>query len=86
MTGNGDRVTSSSGKKRFRAILWRCCCGFALVLTVMTFSPAVLDRGSARLLGLPSSLMVGLVVALGFLLVTLAASRSYPEDTDSGYS
>ena len=86
MTGHGDRVKSSPGKTRFRSILWRFCCGSALALTVMTFSPAVLDRGSARLLGLPSSLLVGLVVALGFLLVTVAASRSYPEDTDSGDS
>jgi len=77
---------SSSGKTRFRYILWRCCCGSALALAVMTFSPAVLDRSSARFLWLPASLMVGLVVALGFLLLTVAASRLYPEDTDSGDS
>ena len=77
---------SRSGKTRFRHFWWRCYCGSALALTAITFSPAVLDRGSARLLGLPSSLLVGLVVALGFLLLTVAASRSYPEDTDSGDS
>ena len=37
-------------------------------------------------MGIPSSLWVGLVIALGFLLLTVAASRSYPEDTDSGDS
>ena len=77
---------SSSGKTRFRHILWRCCCGSALALTVLTFSPVILDSNSARFLWLPSSLLVGLVVALGFLLLTVAASRSYPEDTDSGDS
>jgi hypothetical protein len=77
---------SSSGKSRFRYILWRGCCASALALTLMTFSPAVLDLGSERVLWIPASLMVGLVVALGFLLLTVAASRSYPEDTDSGDS
>ncbi len=77
---------SSSGKTRWRHILWRCYCGAALVLTAITFSPAALDRGSARVLGLPASLLVGLVVALGFLLLTVAAARAYPEDTDSGDS
>jgi CBS-domain-containing membrane protein len=77
---------SISGEPRSRYIVWRCCCGSAIALTVMTFSPAVLDSGNARFLWLPASLVVGLVVALGFLLLTVAASRSYPEDTDSGDS
>ena len=77
---------SSSGKSRFRYILWRVCCACALALTVVTFSPAVLDLNSERFLSLPASLMIGLVIALGFLLLTIAASRSYPEDTDSGES
>ncbi len=77
---------SSSGKSRSRYRLWRFCCAAAIVLTLITFSPAVLDRGSERFLWLPASLMVGLIVALGFLLLTVVASRSYPEDTDSGDS
>ena len=77
---------SNPGKRRFRNILWRWYCGAALLLAVITFSPAVLGQGSTRLMGIPSSLWVGLVIALGFLLLTVAASRSYPEDTDSGDS
>lgn len=69
-----------------RQILWRWYCGAALVLAVITFSPAVLGRGSERVLGLPASLLVGLVIALAFLLLTVAAARAYPEDTDAGDS
>ena len=34
----------------------------------------------------PTYQQVGLVVALLFLLLTVAAARAYPEDTDSGDS
>lgn len=69
-----------------RQILWRWYCGAALALAVITFSPAVLGRGGERVLGLPASLLVGLVIAVGFLLLTVAAARAYPEDTDAGDS
>ena len=75
---------STSGKTRLRQFLWRWYCGAAIALAVITFSPVVLGRGSERVLGLPASLLVGLVIALGFLLLTVAAARAYPEDTDSG--
>lgn len=77
---------SGSGKSRFRHLVWRCCCASALALAAITFSPAVFELGSASVLGLPASLLVGLVIALGFLLLAVAASRSYPEDSDSGDS
>lgn len=77
---------SGSGKSRFRYLVWRCCCASALALAVVTFSPAVFELESASILGLPAPLLVGLVIALGFLLLTVAASRSYPEDLDPGDS
>ena len=62
-----------------RSFWWRICCGVAIALSIITFTPFVIGGHASRILYLPYSLTVGLIIALAFIAVTIAGSFLYPK-------
>lgn len=63
---------------------WRIALGCALLLVVLTFTPLVTPIGvhEPLFLGMPYTLWTGLIVAIGFVVLTLAATYCYPYRAD----
>lgn len=59
---------------------WRLVVGAAILLTVVTFTPLVTPIGSSEpaLMEVPVTMWSGLLVAIGFVLLTYAATRYFP--------
>ena len=63
---------------------WGICCGVAIALSIITFTPFVIGGHASRILYLPYSLAVGLIIALAFIAVTIAGSFLYPKPLGRG--
>jgi hypothetical protein len=52
---------------------WRICCLVAVLLVALTFTPLVLipDEIEPTLLWMPRTLWLGMLISLGFFLLTL---------------
>jgi hypothetical protein len=52
---------------------WRLCCALAVFLAALTFTPLVIPIGQAEpfVWGLPRTLWAGLLISLGFFVLTL---------------
>lgn len=59
---------------------WWIVLGCACLLVVLTFTPVVTPIGSHEpvVAGMPYTLWTGLLVAIGFVVLTLAATYCYP--------
>lgn len=64
-------------RKRTR---WRICYGTAILLSIITFTPLVTPVGVYEpvVLGMPRTLWVGILVTVGFVVLTAWATRLYP--------
>ena len=53
-------------------LLWKICCGTAVLLALVTFTPLVTPKGVAKpeLMGMPYTLWAGIIQAILFILVT----------------
>ena len=53
----------------------------AVVLTILSFSPAVIPAGQAepRLGGMPYTLWMGILVTIGFVVLTFLGSLFHPK-------
>lgn len=61
-------------------LYWRLCYAAAFLLSIVTFTPLVSPMGQYRpmVAGLPYTLWVGLLVTIGFVVLTYAATQLYP--------
>ena len=52
---------------------WRTCCQLAVLLASLTFTPIVLvpDKIEPILMGMPRTLWLGMLISLGFFVLTL---------------
>lgn len=66
--------------KEPKRVRWRVVVGAAILLTVLTFTPLVTPIGSSEpaLMDVPVTLWSGLLISIGFVLLTYAATRYYP--------
>lgn len=69
-------------RKRF---YWRICYLGAVLLAVVSFTPFVIPDGRFRptVAGLPYTLWTGILVTVGFVVLTFVATRCYPVE-DAG--
>ena len=77
-------MNSKSKIYHHRSFWWRVCCGTAIALSVVTFTPFVIGDHTSRILYLPYSLAVGLIVALAFIALTIVGSFLYPKPLGRG--
>lgn len=63
-----------------RVLYWRLTLGAAVLLSVLTFTPLVTPISTFRptLLGVPYTLWTGILVTIGLIGCTYAATRFYP--------
>jgi Na+/melibiose symporter-like transporter len=61
---------------------WRIVLGCAILLVILTFTPLVtpIGRHEPALAGMPYTLWVGIVVTIGLVALTYAATLCYPFD------
>jgi hypothetical protein len=78
------RAMSRPDKFFTRIIFWRACCGAGVVLAILTFTPIVLDGASKRIFEVPYTLLMGIFIALGFIVLTIIGSQCYPKHQDGG--
>lgn len=72
-----------------RRLYWRICYGSAALLAVLAFSPLVTPSGvhTPTILGMPYTLWTGILITIGLVLLTYAATRVYPvRDPDTDHS
>jgi hypothetical protein len=82
--GISTSMNSKFNIHHHRSFWWRVCCGVAIALSVVTFTPFVIGGHASRILSLPYSLAVGLIIALAFIAVTIAGSFLYPKSLGRG--
>ena len=78
------RAMSIPDKFFTRIVFWRACCGAGVVLAILTFTPIVLDGASKRIFEVPYTLLMGIFIALGFIVLTIIGSQFYPKHQDGG--
>lgn len=63
-----------------RRLYWRLCYGGIIVLSVITFTPLVIPRGTYHpmLLGMPYTLWVGILLTVLAVGLTYGATQVYP--------
>ena len=69
-----------------RSTAWRICCGVALALAAISFTPLVIPAGreTPRLANLPYTLWVGFAISLAFLVLTFVGARLHPDSRRPG--
>lgn len=77
-----ERSFTSNPKKR--RTLWRVCYTSVVLVSAAAFTPLVIPSGviEPELLGMPRTLWAGIVVTGLLVLLTYAATRVYPPETD----
>lgn len=78
------RAMSRPDKFCTRIVFWRACCGAGVVLAILTFTPIVLDGACKRIFGVPYTLLMGIFIALGFIVLTIIGSQFYPKHQGGG--
>ena len=60
-----------------RSLYSKLCVTAALILVVITFTPLVIPKGvyEPKFIGLPYTLWVGILIAVGLVLLTFVATR-----------
>ena len=68
-----------------RRFYWRLCYGAVILLSILTFTPAVTPIGTYQpmVLGLPYTLWTGILVTIGLVALTYAAGRLFPVERAS---
>ncbi|MAD91701.1 MAG: hypothetical protein CMQ54_03100 [Gammaproteobacteria bacterium] len=61
-----------------RLFWWRFCCGVAIILSILTFTPLVIGNTTLQIFNIPFSLAIGLIIGLAFILITIAGTFVYP--------
>lgn len=66
--------------------LWRLCCGIAILLSALAFSPLVLTPGvsAPELLGVPRTLWLGILIAFALVLLTAIGGVVHPANDVEG--
>jgi Na+/melibiose symporter-like transporter len=61
---------------------WKLCCGCALLLCILTFTPLVMPFGiyKPQLLGFPYTFWMGIVIAIGLVILTFIGARVHPKE------
>ena len=64
-------------KKNSRSLYGKLCVTAALILVIFTFTPLVTPHGiyEPKLLGLPYTLWVGILITIGLVFLTFVATR-----------
>ena len=78
------RMNFKSNKHQHRSFWWRVCCGIAIALSAITFTPLVIGDHASRIFHLPYLLAVGLILAIAFIAITIAGTFFYPKSLDRG--
>lgn len=60
--------------------IWKLCCGFILLLIILTFTPVIIPAGvdSPYFMGMPYTLWAGILLSFLFLVVTVLGSLVHP--------
>ncbi len=66
------------------SLIWSVCCGMAVFLTALAYSPLVLspDQFEPVLFGMPRTFWAGIVIYLVFLVVIWLGTQVHPEKED----
>jgi hypothetical protein len=73
-------------KSTERNVAWRICCGAAVLLAAVSFTPLVIPAGRFQpaLVGLPFTLWVGVLVSIAFVGLTYVGTRVHPDNRRDG--
>ncbi|PHN06293.1 hypothetical protein [Flavilitoribacter nigricans] len=65
-------------------LIWRICCGLAILLMVLAFSPVFIPTGvfEPKLFGMPYTLWSGIAVCIAMVLITYVATLVHPGRRD----
>lgn len=66
-------------------LYWRVSCAAVLVLSVLTFTPAVIPEGVTEpaLLGVPRTLWAGILLTVALVAMTYIGARVHPGHPDT---
>ncbi|UCG27843.1 MAG: hypothetical protein JSV24_00360 [Bacteroidales bacterium] len=62
------------------SVYWKICCLAAILLSVITFTPLVIPAGKyvPQLFGMPYSLWIGILITVGFVILTFLGTIVHP--------
>lgn len=65
-------------------LIWRICCGLAILLMALAFSPVFIPTGviEPKLLGMPYTLWSGIALCITMVLITYVATLVHPGRRD----
>jgi hypothetical protein len=65
-------------------LVWKICCGLAILLMVLAFTPVFIPTGviEPKLWGMPYTLWSGLVLCIVMVLITYVATLAHPGRRD----
>lgn len=65
-------------------LIWRICCGLAILLMVLTFTPVFIPNGvyEPKLLGMPYTLWSGILLCIAMVVITFVATLVHPGRQD----
>ena len=66
--------------QKSKSIYWKICCTAVILLSILTFTPLVIPQGKyiPQLFGIPYSLWIGILITVGFVVLTFIGTVVHP--------